>query len=51
MKTINDSDLSPITVIPDGGTNIQILTDKNAIWKIKAEPTDIIQGHMTAAPQ
>ena len=51
VKTINDSDLSPITVIPDGGTNIQILTDKNAIWKIKAEPADIIQGHMPAAPQ
>ena len=51
METINDSDLSPITVIPDGDTDIQILMDESVIWNIKAEPADIIQGHMAAAPQ
>ena len=51
MKSINDSDLSPITAIADGGTDLHILMDENAIWKIKAEPADIIQGHMTAASQ
>ena len=51
VKTINDSDLSPITVIPDGDTDIQILMDESVIWNMKAEPADIIQGHMAAAPQ
>ena len=32
VKTINDSGLSPITFIPDGGTDIQNLMDENAIW-------------------
>ena len=33
------------------GTKIHIVMDKNAIWMIKAEPADIIQGHMAAAPE
>ena len=31
-------------------TNLQYLMDDSALWKVKAEPADVIEGHMAAAP-
>ena len=31
-------------------TNLQYLMNDSALWKVKAEPADVIEGHMAAAP-